>query len=94
MNADEMFEKLGYEKKDGYYSIGYIKTLKIDFIPNTERTIEKYIVFDWDDNEGVITYEYIIDKKFSKETKTLGQTFLTTNEILAIERKCTELGWM
>lgn len=95
MNADEMFEELGYEKREGYYSIEYKKIIKIDYLVDIERTIEKYIIFDWDLNEGVITYENVIDKKrFSKETRTLQESFLDAKTIQAIERKCDELGWI
>lgn len=94
LTAKEMFKELDYKVEFSCdYSIKYVKKIKIDYIPNTKRTIEKHIDFQWDDNEGVRVYEIVVDKQFPKTTKTIDKAFLDQFEIKAISKQMEELGW-
>ena len=79
--ADEMFEKLGYNKEDYGYKITYTKS------DNNEE--EKFIITIMLEAELIFTE--IDDGRDEIERRCFG---LQMQELQAINKKVEELGWM
>lgn len=82
--ANEMFEKLGYEKLDGYEGLNliYIKFRKRVWIAEYQE-----IIFDLEHNLLNIKRE---NEEFYRTTTAI----LNMQELQAINEKCKELGWL
>lgn len=82
--ADEMFEKLGYEKKlEDKYNINYIKMYS--FI-NGDRVREQIRFCKLD--------KYVYIENFNYDTGVIFGKFLDMEGLQAINKKCQELGWV
>ena len=81
--ADEIFEKLGYEKLEDKYNINYIKIYS--FI-NGDKVREQIKFCKLD--------KYVHIENFNYDSGVIFGKFLGMGELQAINKKCQELEWV
>ena len=91
-NADEMFEKLGYEKDEEVYeneveTVKYRKIIKDDVFEDIVKIIEL-------NNPKFYHYPIIRLTQILKRVLRKDDFDLLLNELQAINQKCKELGWI
>ena len=84
MTADEMFEKLGYEK-----DLHIDKKEQVWGEYWTQNKYCKRISFDYIDKEICVSTNYMLDKTLEYEP-----LYFNMQELQAINKKVEELGWL